>query len=96
MLLCYNISVTGYSSSIYFCGECNIDLLKIPIIQMYEDYFDNILSSGYIPTITLPNRLSNNSTWIDNTFTNNVGNKLATCILNIHISDHSPTHCFIQ
>ena len=66
----------------------------IPRIQMYEDYFDNILSAGYIPTITLPTRLSNNSTLIDNIFTNNVGNKLTACILNIHISDHQPVVLF--
>ena len=61
---------------------------------MYKDYFDNILSAGYIPTITLPTRLSNNSTLIDNIFTNNVGNKLTACILNIHISDHQPVVLF--
>ena len=84
----------GNSSSTYFCGVYNIDLLKIPRIQMYEDYFDNILSAGYIPTITLPTRLSNNSTLIDNIFTNNVGNKLTACILNIHISDHQSVVLF--
>ena len=84
----------GNNSSTYFCGDYNIDLLKIPRIQMYEDYFDNILSAGYIPTITLPTRLSNNSTLIDNIFTNNVGNKLTACILNIHISDHQPVVLF--
>ena len=70
-LLQYHVN----SSSTYFCGDYNIDLLKIPRVQMYEDYFDNILSAGCIPTITLPIRLSNNSTLIDNIFTNNVGNK---------------------
>ena len=52
---------------------------------MYENFFDNILSAGYIPTITLPTRLSNNSTLMDNIFTNIEGNKLTGCILNIHI-----------
>ena len=61
---------------------------------MYEDYFDNILSERYIPAITLPTRLSNNSTLIDNMFTNNVGNKFTVCILNIHISDHRPVVLF--
>ena len=66
------------------------------MIQMYEDYFKYILSAGYIPTITLPTRLSNNSTLIDNIFINNVGNKLTACILNIHnyISDHQPVVLF--
>ena len=63
---------------------------------MYEHSFDNILSAGYTPTITLPttSRLSNNSTLIDNIFTNNVGNKLAAPILNIHSSDHQPVVLF--
>ena len=52
------------------------------------------LSARYIPTITLPTKLSNNSTLIDNIFTNNVGNKLTCCILNIHISDHQPVVLF--
>ena len=29
------------SSSTYFCGDYDIDLLKIPNIQMHEDHFDN-------------------------------------------------------
>ena len=40
----------GNSRSTYFCGDYNIGLLKLPRIQMYENYFDNILSAGYIPT----------------------------------------------
>ena len=84
----------GNSNSTYFCGDYNIDLFKITRVQMYEDYFDNILSAGYIPTMTLPTRLSNNSTLIDNIFTNNVGNKLTANILNVHISDHQPIVLF--
>ena len=82
------------SSSTYFCGDYNIDQLKIPRIQMYEDYFDNNLSAGYIPNITLPTMLSNNNTLIDNIFTNKVGNKLTSCFFNIHISDHQPVVLF--
>ena len=33
----------GNSSSTYFCGDNSIDLLEMPRIQMYENYFDNIL-----------------------------------------------------
>ena len=35
----------------YLCGDYNVDLLKINSIQAHEEYFDNILSSGYVPTI---------------------------------------------
>ena len=68
---------------------------------MYGDYFDNILPAGHIPTITLPTRLSSglvisntSCTLIDNIFTNNVGNKLTACILNIHINEHQPVVLF--
>ena len=51
------------------CGDYNVDLLKINSVQFNENYFDSIISSGYVPTITLPTRLSDNSSLIDNVFT---------------------------
>ena len=59
-----------------------------------EAYFDNSLSSGYLPTITLPTRLSTNSSLIDNVFTTNLSTDLFSCILDIHISDHQPVILF--
>ena len=44
------------------CGDYNVDLLKLNSTPFNENYFDNILSAGYIPKITLPTRLSENST----------------------------------
>ena len=61
---------------------------------MHEDLFDNILSAGYFPTITLPTRLSENSTSIDNIFTNNGSNQITARILDTHISDHQPIIIF--
>ena len=46
------------------------------------------MSSGYIPKITLPTRLSENSTLIDNIFTTNMSSDLSAYILDMHISDH--------
>ena len=37
----------------YMCSDYNLDLLKIHSVPFNENYFVNILSSGYIPTITL-------------------------------------------
>ena len=34
------------------CGDYNVDLLKINSVQFNENYFDSIISSGYVPTIT--------------------------------------------
>ena len=69
-------------------------MLKINSIQAHEEYFDNILSSGYVPTVTLPTRLSNNSFLIDNVFTTNLSHDLFSCVLDVHISDHQPIILF--
>ena len=72
----------------YMCGDYNLHLLKIHSVPFNENYFDNILSSGYILTITLPTRLSDNSTLIDNIFTSNLSSDIFSCILKNYISDH--------
>ena len=78
------------SQKIYMCGDYNVDLLKLNSIPFNEIYFDNILFTGYIPKITLPTRLSENSTLIDNIFTTNLSSDLSAYILDMHISDHQP------
>ena len=78
------------SQKIYMCGDYNVDLLKLNSIPFNETYFDNILSAGYIPKITLPTRLSENSTLIDNIFTTNLSSDLSAYILDMYISDHQP------
>ena len=78
----------------YMCGDYNVDLLKINSVQFNESYFDSIISSGYVPTIALPTRLSDNSSLIDNVFTSNLNNALSAYILNVHTSDHQPVILF--
>ena len=38
------------------CGDFNIDLLKIHEKRLYSEYFDNLLSEGFHPKISLPTR----------------------------------------
>ena len=71
-----------------------MDLLKINSVQFNKNYFDGIISSGYVPTITLPTRLSDNSSLNDNVFTSNLSNALSAYILNVHISDQQPVILF--
>ena len=52
------------------CGDHNINLLLVDSDKHSGSYFDGILGSGFIPSITLPTRLSDNSTLIDNIFVN--------------------------
>ena len=51
-------------------------------------YFDGILSSGFLPTITLPTRISERSTLIDNIFSNKQEKINFAGILINEISDH--------
>ena len=53
----------------YICGDYNIDLLKVKINPRFGEFFDNIISSGFFPKITLSTRFSDQSaTLIDNVF----------------------------
>ena len=65
---------------VYMCSDYSVDLLKLNSTSFNENYFDNILSAGYIPKITLPTRLSEYSTLIDNIFTINFSSDLSTYI----------------
>ena len=82
------------SQNTYICGDFNMDLLKVNEVQFNADYFNDILSAGYIPTITLPTRLSDSSSLIDNIFTDNLSVEMSAFILNNHISDHQPVVLF--
>ena len=63
-------------------------LLSITANKHHSSYLEGILSSGFLPTITLPTRLSKNSTLIDNIFINKHERLNFAGILNNHISDH--------
>ena len=79
-VVCHFKTISGYNDIV------NIDLLKVNDLKFNEEYFHDILSAGYIPTITLPTRLSVSSSLIDNIFTTNLSNDISACILNVHIS----------
>ena len=70
------------------CGDFNINLLLITANIHHSSYLEGILSSGFLPTITLPTRLSKNSTLIDNIFINKQERLNFAGILNNDISDH--------
>ena len=70
------------------CGDYNINQLLINEIIHCSSFFECILSSGYLPSITLPARLSDYSTAIDNIIYNKKINLIFAGILKKHISDH--------
>ena len=81
-------------SNIIVSGDFNIDALKLNERIVFKEYLTNMLSYGFLPTITLPTRISENSaTLIDNIFINFHNSQInyisGTLILDI--SDHFPS-----
>ena len=68
--------------SCYVCGDYNINLLKVKTNKHYCEYFDEVISQGFIPEITLPIRISEkSSTLIDNIYTCNMSKNESSGIL---------------
>ena len=71
-------------------GDYNIDLLKMLDKPKVNEFFELMLSRGYIPKITLPTRIQTSATLIDNAFckiSRNFSSSLSR-ILTSNISDH--------
>ena len=76
-------------SLVYICVDFNIDLLKTREKKLNNEYFDNLLSEGFHPKMSLPTRLGKTShTLIDNLITNSKDFGEKSGILNYKISDH--------
>ena len=75
---------------IILTGDFNLDLLKHGTNDSITQYFNNILSFGYEPLITLPTRFATTScSLIDHIFINCCNTFTSTTgILTSHISDH--------
>ena len=60
-------------------------------------FFDNVISSGLAPKITLPTRICDtSSTLIDNVYTNSIDKKHTSGILIRPISDHQMYFCMLN
>ena len=87
---CFTQILTMLNScgAIFVCGDYNINLLSLNTDEHTGSYFDGILSSGFLSTITLPTRISEKSTLIDNIFSNKQEKINFAGILINEISDH--------
>ena len=72
----------------FVCGDYNINLLSVNSDEHSSSFLNGILSSGFLPAITLPTRASSNSTLIDNVFVNQQAEFNFSGILENEISDH--------
>ena len=88
----------------YMCiigGDFNVDVLKIESRSMCKDYANLMLCNSFIPTITLPTRITHYSaTLIDNIFVrlpnNLLDNTMFSGNLFTDLSDHLPSFCVIE
>ena len=82
------LSLLNVRETTVVCGDFNINLLSINSNEHYNAFFADTLSFCFLPIITLPTRLSNNSSLIDNIFVNKQERLNFAGILNNEISDH--------
>lgn len=85
--------ISRFHGEVIIAGDFNIDLLKIEEKSTHSDYFEMLISNGYIPKIVMPTRFSQfNGTLLDNILckiSQNFSNITAGILLN-QISDHQP------
>ena len=84
-----------------FAGYINIDLIKTDVNPQYDNYVKLLLVNAFIPTITLPTRITDSSlTLIDHIFIrlpkHLITNKTTAGNLYCDISDHLPNICIVQ
>ena len=85
------LSDSRYNSSLFVCGDFNIDLLKNGEHVGTTKFVDAMYSIGLYPLIDKPSRITQYSaTLIDNIFTNELTNQIISGLLINDISDHLP------
>jgi hypothetical protein len=76
---------------LFLTGDFNINLLNYQSNHNVAYFLDNIMSTGLLPTITFPTRItSSTSTLIDNIFSNTISLQHHSKIIIDDISDHLP------
>ena len=91
-----NEKLSSENKTIYLSGDFNFDLLSASSHTETSDFFDSMMSSFLLPTITIPTKINSvKSTVIDNIFTNNINPDLCSGNLAIGISDHLPSFAIV-
>ena len=77
------------SKEVYVAGDFNIDLLKYESNNNFSDFYNLVTSNGFLPMITQPTRITENSkTLIDNIFSNVFTYDTESGNILIEIADH--------
>ena len=81
-------------SSIYLCGDFNINLLNYDYHKGTRDFLDSLFTLGLYPLIDKPSRITEYSaTLIDNIFTNELNIESKSGLILNDLSDHLPVFC---
>ena len=81
-------------SDILIAGDFNIDLLQVNNKSKYGYFLDLLLTNGFCPSISLPSRVQQSATLIDNIFykKGSPSTEVSSGIILSQLSDHFP--CF--
>ena len=83
------IKLAKEKKEVYLCGDFNIDLLKIEINNSYQEFYDLLCSYGFLPKIIQPTRvIANESSLIDNIFSNNFADTIISGNILLTLSEH--------
>ena len=77
------------NKEVYLAGDFNIDLLKYETNNKYQDFYNLLSSSGFLPLILQPTRITKEtSSIIDNIYTNTFNKESTSGNILIEIADH--------
>ena len=77
------------NKEIYLAGDFNTDFLKIDTNNSYQEFYNSITSSGFLPQIIQPTRVTeHSSTVIDNIYTNTFRNDMVSGNILLCMSEH--------
>ena len=83
-------SIASSSCDLVFCGDFNLDMLKINEDLNSEAFYQAMNSYSLTPIISRPTRVTDSSfTLIDNFFVSNL-NSFTSGIFSVNVSDHYP------
>ena len=91
------ITTVKRNKKVFLIGDTNINLLKIDDHQNSNEFFNNLLSFGILPTITRPTRITEaSSTLINNIYIDCYEYQYNSYIIFDDTSDHLPTYLEID
>jgi len=85
------------NKDVYIAGDFNIDLLKYDTNNKYQEFYNLMTSSGFLPMILQPTRITSETmTIIDNIYTNTFTSDSISGNILLEIADHLSQFIIVQ